>query len=122
MNKEEILDSNYQPRMHWGHLNWLNVLKAMEQYAIIYHREHSEGLQKWMAVEDGLPEEVRKKYWGAIFIDNEWEVFETVYKLFNKIEWCFCNPIDGWRYVFQPTHYMEIAQPTPPKQKEGISN
>lgn len=33
MIKEEILDSNYVPKMHWKHFNRGRVLNAMDEYA-----------------------------------------------------------------------------------------
>lgn len=35
--KEEILDSFYQPKMHWASVNREMVLQAMEEYAAQSH-------------------------------------------------------------------------------------
>ena len=89
------------------------IESAMESYA-----QHllSEKVSEWIAVETKKPDEVKRKYWVAIFDSGQWGVYEAVYMLFDKKEWLFCNPADGWQYVFQPTHYMAINKPAPPKQ------
>lgn len=39
MKAEEILDKQYEPKMHWKSVNRINAIEAMKEYAIQKCRE-----------------------------------------------------------------------------------
>lgn len=61
--KEEILDKNYQPKMHWKSVNRENVLKAME----IYTKESLFDFFMWFRTN------------GELYIDKSIEQMISVY-------------------------------------------
>lgn len=57
MTAEEILDSHYEPKMHWKSVNRKRVLLAMKEYA---RQERSKGFPSTEEVCEAIKETTKK--------------------------------------------------------------